>query len=92
MSGPTSHQHPDLLAQLIIYTPQTVAAVQTFFLLMASHPEIVKRAQAEIDEVIGSQRTPALEDRGNLPYIDCIVKEVYRYATYMYTLQLYLKY
>ena len=59
---------------------------------MASHPEIVKRAQAEIDEVIGSQRTPALEDRGNLPYIDCIVKEVYRYATYMYTLHLYLRY
>lgn len=47
---------------------------------MALHPEVVERAQAEIDQVIGSERLPTLEDRGKLPYIDCIVREVYRYV------------
>lgn len=50
---------------------------------MALHPEVVERAQAEIDQVIGSERLPTLEDRGKLPYIDCIVREVYRYVLYV---------
>lgn len=51
--------------------------------MMALHPEVVKRAQAEIDQAIGSERLPTLEDRGKLPYIDCIVREVYRYVLYV---------
>lgn len=48
--------------------------------MMTHHPEVVKKAQTEIDEVIGSSQLPTLQDRPNLPYIDCIVKEVMRYA------------
>lgn len=51
--------------------------------MMALHPEVVERAQAEIDQAIGSERLPTLEDRGKLPYIDCIVREVYRYVLYV---------
>lgn len=45
------------------------------------HPEVVRKAQKEIDEIIGSEHLPNLEDRADLPYIECIIKEVHRYAT-----------
>ena len=38
-----------------------------------------KRAQAEIDAVIGTDRLPEFEDRPSLPYIDAIVRETLRW-------------
>lgn len=45
---------------------------------MVLHPDIQEKAQAQIDEVVGTDRLPNLSDRGSLPYIDWIVNEVYR--------------
>lgn len=47
--------------------------------MMVQHPEVVKRAQSELDQVIGRGQLPTLEDRPSLPYIECVVKEVWRY-------------
>ncbi|KZS91084.1 cytochrome P450 [Sistotremastrum niveocremeum HHB9708] len=60
----------------------TVAAIYSFFLAMASFPEIQKRAQSELDRVLLGERLPTLQDRqdGTLPYIDALVKEVIRWA------------
>jgi len=55
-----------------------VSSFMSFILGMTLHPESQKRAQAEIDRVIGDQRLPTLSDRPNLPYVNCIVKEVLR--------------
>ena len=41
----------------------------------------MKKAQTEIDEVVGDDRLPTLEDRPHLPYIDCILKEALRYGS-----------
>lgn len=58
---------------------QSEAILNTFFLLMTHHPEIVKRAQAELDEVTKeTQRLPTFTDKHKLQYIDCIVNELYR--------------
>ncbi|KAJ8086181.1 hypothetical protein PM082_005004 [Marasmius tenuissimus] len=46
---------------------------------MTLHPEVLKKAQTEIDTVIGNDRLPGIEDRGQLPYIDALVKEVFRW-------------
>ena len=46
---------------------------------MALHPEVQKKAQAEIDAVVGPNRLPDLEDRSSLPYISAIVKESMRW-------------
>ena len=46
--------------------------------MMARHPEVIAKAQEEIDRVIGTDRLPSLKDRKNLPYVECIIKEVYR--------------
>lgn len=46
---------------------------------MTLHPEIQKRAQEEIDLVVGASRLPSFADRPSLSYIDALVKEVYRW-------------
>jgi len=48
---------------------------------MALHPEVAKRARAELDEVVGTDRLPTFEDRESLPYINALVKEVFRWYT-----------
>lgn len=53
---------------------------KTFFLMMIIHPEIQRRAQAELDAVVGPHRLPTLQDRVNLPYLGAIQKEIYRWA------------
>ena len=46
---------------------------------MALYPEVQKRAQAEIDAVIGPNRLPEFHDRPSLPYINAVVKETSRW-------------
>ncbi|KAI8214231.1 Multifunctional cytochrome P450 monooxygenase [Colletotrichum sp. SAR 10_76] len=46
----------------------SVASIATFFLAMAKYPEVQKKAQEEIDRVIGSERLPNLDDRDKLPW------------------------
>ena len=36
---------------------------------MVLYPEAVKKAQAELDTVIGKKRLPVLGDRPDLPYV-----------------------
>ena len=43
---------------------------------MTAHPWVQKRAQDELDRVIGSSRAPTLEDYDNLPYCRAVVNEV----------------
>ena len=53
--------------------------MQALFLAMALYPEVQKKAQAEIDSVIGPDRLPTFEDRPFLPYINAVVKESLRW-------------
>ncbi|KAK7449257.1 hypothetical protein VKT23_013401 [Stygiomarasmius scandens] len=56
----------------------TVSAIRTFFLMMIRNPETQKKAQAEIDSVIGPDRLPSISDRDSLPYVNAIIKECLR--------------
>ncbi|KAF8994953.1 cytochrome P450, partial [Cyathus striatus] len=56
----------------------TVALIRTFILMMTRNPDIQKKAQAEIDSVVGTQRLPIMSDIDALPYLNCITKEVLR--------------
>ena len=47
---------------------------------MVQNPEVLAKAQKEIDSVIGNDRFPTFDDRANLPYIDCIFKECLRWG------------
>jgi cytochrome P450 len=46
---------------------------------MVAHPEIQKRAQAELDAVVGRSRMPTFSDASSLPYIQALVKETLRW-------------
>ncbi|OTA95517.1 hypothetical protein M434DRAFT_393743 [Hypoxylon sp. CO27-5] len=57
----------------------TVSAIVCFFLAMTVYPEVQRKAQEEIDRVVGKDRLPTMEDRENLPYIEAVLKEVLRW-------------
>lgn len=46
---------------------------------MTIYPDVARKAQAELDAVIGQDRLPSFSDRDNLPYINAIVLEVLRW-------------
>jgi cytochrome P450 len=46
---------------------------------MRLYPHVMKKAQAEIDAVVGRDRLPMFEDQNDLPYVRAIVKEVLRW-------------
>ncbi|KAF8151942.1 cytochrome P450 [Mycena galopus ATCC 62051] len=52
--------------------------IRTFILMMIRHPEIQRRAQADIDRVVGLHRLPQMSDMDSLPYISHIIKETLR--------------
>ncbi|KAF5336587.1 hypothetical protein D9611_006633 [Ephemerocybe angulata] len=57
----------------------TVSSSWALVFAMAAYPEVQKKAQAEIDLVVGNDRLPTLADRESLPYVAAIVKEVSRW-------------
>ncbi|KAI0264159.1 cytochrome P450 [Gloeopeniophorella convolvens] len=57
----------------------TGIAIKNFLLAALLHPNVQRRAQAELDVVTGRQRLPTFEDRPLLPYTDAICREVLRW-------------
>ncbi|VUC32686.1 unnamed protein product [Clonostachys rosea] len=57
----------------------TVSTLSFFFLAMLLYPEVLQKAHEEIERVVGSDRLPNFGDRPSLPYVEGIVKEMYRW-------------
>ena len=53
--------------------------ISVFVLAMLLHPEVQRRAQEQIDTVVGRERMPTTEDKSDLPYIQALVKELFRW-------------
>ncbi|KAM4881130.1 cytochrome P450 2D17-like [Thomomys bottae] len=49
-------------------------------LLMILHPDIQRRVQGEINEVIGQGRRPEMEDQARMPFTNAVIHEVQRFA------------
>nr|A0A1V0QSB7.1 RecName: Full=Cytochrome P450 monooxyhenase eriC; AltName: Full=Erinacine biosynthesis cluster protein C [Hericium erinaceus]ARE72240.1 cytochrome p450 [Hericium erinaceus] len=66
----------------ILYAGQetTMVTITNTILAMIHHPEVQRKAQAEIDAVVPLDRLPTLDDRANIPYLEAFVKEAYRWA------------
>ncbi|KAI0323796.1 cytochrome P450 [Cubamyces sp. BRFM 1775] len=60
-------------------TDTTVGTFLAFVCAMIIHPEAQKRAQEELDAVVGPGRLPELADRPSLPYVHAVVKELLRW-------------
>ncbi|KAL7278452.1 LOW QUALITY PROTEIN: hypothetical protein ACG7TL_007450 [Trametes sanguinea] len=60
---------------------QTRGALIVFMLAMTRNPDVLRKAQEEIDSVVGHDRLPDFSDRGSLPYLDAMLEELYRAIT-----------
>ncbi|KAL4077432.1 cytochrome P450 [Scleroderma citrinum] len=52
-----------------------------FYLAMTLYPRVMKKAQAELDAVVGSKRLPTFADRPSLPYLEALFTELLRWHT-----------
>ena len=57
----------------------TSTTINNFILGMILFPDAQKKAQEEIDRVIGSDRLPDFKDEMSLPYVRALVKETLRW-------------
>ncbi|KDR66540.1 hypothetical protein GALMADRAFT_259045 [Galerina marginata CBS 339.88] len=81
-SEDASHQHEIIKDTAAIVfaagADTTVSSIHTFFAAMLCYPEVQRKAQLEVDHVLGG-RLPELSDEPDLPYVSALVKEVLRW-------------
>ncbi|GJE94425.1 cytochrome P450 [Phanerochaete sordida] len=58
----------------------TWSSIRNFIAVMLLHPEVQRKAQEEIDRVVGPGRLPDFSDRDSLPYLDCVLYETIRWC------------
>ncbi|KAJ6570526.1 cytochrome P450, partial [Mycena vulgaris] len=57
----------------------TFTTLHLFLLSMVLHPECMKKAQEEIDSIVGLNRLPEYNDRPYLPYLEAVMQETLRW-------------
>ncbi|KAJ3148532.1 hypothetical protein HDU89_004629 [Geranomyces variabilis] len=57
----------------------TAGSIAWLLSILSHHPEIQRKAQAELDAVVGRDRMPTLADMNDLQYIRAMLKEVLRF-------------
>ena len=71
----------DMMTMLIQGGSETTSNyLQYFFKILAMFPDVVVKAQQELDAVVGKERLPEFSDWSQLPYIRAVIKEVHRWA------------
>lgn len=56
----------------------TASNLSSFVLSMACFPEVQRKAQQEIDDVVGPDRLPCFDDRDKMPYMEGVIMEALR--------------
>ncbi|PUU80910.1 cytochrome P450 [Tuber borchii] len=57
----------------------TASQALDFMMALLAFPDVLKKAQEEVDRVCGTSRLPTLDDRDQMPYIEACVNEVLRW-------------
>lgn len=58
----------------------TLTSISHFILAMIGNPDVLAKAQKEIDTVVGLERLPTFSDRPNLPYLEAVLNETWRWG------------
>ncbi|PIK37443.1 putative cytochrome P450 1A1-like isoform X2 [Apostichopus japonicus] len=48
---------------------------------LAIYPEVQRKVQEELDDVIGRDKLPTLQDEQNLPYLCAVIYETIRFSS-----------
>ncbi|XP_069688633.1 methyl farnesoate epoxidase-like [Periplaneta americana] len=83
-SHPSFHmdQLLQLIYELFIAGSDTTSGSLSFaFLYMVLYPEVQVKVQKELDDVIGRERLPSLNDRAKLRYVEATLNEIFRMAS-----------
>ncbi|KAI0642012.1 CyP450 monooxygenase [Trametes meyenii] len=59
----------------------TFSTLHALFVALALHPDVQKKAQAELDAVVGPSRLPDYVDMDALAYVNAVAKEALRWHT-----------
>lgn len=80
-SAPEAEQQIKDIAGIVYIagSDTTVAAVTSFFLATLVYPDVQRKAQEELDRVVGRDRLPEFADKAELPYLDAIMRECLRW-------------
>jgi cytochrome P450 len=74
------HKLQNLLGEMVEGGADTTSSqLLTFIMAMACYPRVQKKAQAMIDQVVGTSRSPTWQDFDQLQYINAMVKEGMRW-------------
>ncbi|KAL0946074.1 hypothetical protein HGRIS_012347 [Hohenbuehelia grisea] len=57
----------------------TAGTLSIFFLAMLHFPEAMRKAQEELDKVVGPDQMPEFQDKDRLPYISAVINETLRW-------------
>ncbi len=58
-----------------------LASLEWATLILATHPNVQKKLQQEIDDIIGKERSPKYVDRNQMPYLQAFMWELWRFRT-----------
>uniref|UniRef100_G1PNL4 Cytochrome P450 family 1 subfamily B member 1 n=1 Tax=Myotis lucifugus TaxID=59463 RepID=G1PNL4_MYOLU len=58
-------------------------ALQWLLILFTRYPDVQARVQAELDQVVGRDRLPCLDDQPKLPYIMAFLYEAMRFSSFV---------
>ncbi|KAI0294613.1 cytochrome P450 [Multifurca ochricompacta] len=76
----SEHEMTILSGQMYIAGFETTStALMWWTIAMVAFPQVQRRAQAELDAVVGRSRLPTFTDAPHLPYVRAVVREVLRW-------------
>lgn len=66
------HYVPGAAETMVISTTNLIYA-------LATHPDVQRKARAEVDRVVGMDRLPEFADRDSMPYCEAVYRELMRW-------------